>query len=701
MKTDLPFRQVHLDFHTSELIPDVGAAFSKEDFQAALKEGNVDSVTLFAKCHHGWSYYPTKIGAPHPHLAREDLLGEQLGACAEIGVAAPVYITVQWDERTAREHPEWRVMKADGGSGQEQLSPVWHPLCLSNDELIDTIIRQAEEVIRLYRPVGLFFDILLPWECVCPNCVRRMKDAGRNAALPSDRLANHRDLILDYYRRVAAAVRNADPDCRIFHNSGHIPKGERERWRHFSHLELESLPTGGWGWDHFPISARYANTLGLQYLGMSGKFHSAWGEFGGYKTAASLEYECASMVAQGARCSIGDQLHPQGKMDVPTYRRLGAAYRRVEKLEPYAVDAHPVSEVAIFGTEAAAAARRSRGEGGVSSVSAHVGADSDAGAARVLLEGHFMFDVIDEGEDFGKYKVLVLPDDVRLDETMADKLRAFVSGGGRLLLSGCSGMDVAASRFLLDLGVDYDGRESPWEPDYVAVRSGLFTANSGAAGSNGAPFGPGAAALRLVESPFVVYERARRVKARGAEILAAVHEPYFNRTWDAFCSHQHTPARIEPSDAYDAVMRNGNIIYFSHPIFTAYKRSGQPLHRDLAIAALDLLLSQPAVAAQLPSAGRLTLMRQEGLRRTILHLLHAQPSLRGSAVYFERSYKAMEIVEDAVPLRGVLCRFRADSRPSSVRLVMAGIELDYAFSGGVVEFTVPEVYIHEAVVIED
>ena len=30
-----------------------------------------------------------------------------------------------------------------------------------------------------------------------------------------------------------------------------------------THLELESLPTGGWGYDHFPLSARYAQTLGM------------------------------------------------------------------------------------------------------------------------------------------------------------------------------------------------------------------------------------------------------------------------------------------------------------------------------------------------------------------------------------------------------------------------------------------------------
>ena len=41
------FRQVHLDFHTSEKIAGIGSKFNKEQFQAALKAGHVDSITLF------------------------------------------------------------------------------------------------------------------------------------------------------------------------------------------------------------------------------------------------------------------------------------------------------------------------------------------------------------------------------------------------------------------------------------------------------------------------------------------------------------------------------------------------------------------------------------------------------------------------------------------------------------------------------
>ena len=59
---------VHLDFHTSPDIEGIGEEFNKEEFASTLKEAKVDLITVFAKCHHGYCYYPTKVGKMHPHL---------------------------------------------------------------------------------------------------------------------------------------------------------------------------------------------------------------------------------------------------------------------------------------------------------------------------------------------------------------------------------------------------------------------------------------------------------------------------------------------------------------------------------------------------------------------------------------------------------------------------------------------------------
>ena len=106
-------RQIHLDFHTSELIRGIGSRFDKRQWQNALRTGRVNLINVFAKCHHSWSYYPTTVGMRHPHL-RLDLLGAQLEACHEIGVRCPIYFTVGWSAADAELHPEWCIRNRDG-----------------------------------------------------------------------------------------------------------------------------------------------------------------------------------------------------------------------------------------------------------------------------------------------------------------------------------------------------------------------------------------------------------------------------------------------------------------------------------------------------------------------------------------------------------------------------------------------------------
>ena len=398
----LRYRQVHLDFHTSPAIDGIGTNFKKEEWQEALRAGHLDSITCFASGHHGWSYYDTKIGKRHPHLSF-DLLRAQFDAAKEIDVNVPIYLTAGIHNVMAEAHPEWREMGYDGkhlGWGSGALQAGFRNMCF-NTPYLDHLCEQIEEVVALFLNAdGIFLDIISQGPCCCRYCMESMKQNGLDPEKEEDRLVNAK-LVLDaYYERTTAAAHVHDPEMPVFHNSGHITCGKRDILKHFSHLELESLPTGGWGYDHFPISAKYCHNLPLDFLGMTGKFHTTWGEFGGYKHPNALRYECAAMLAYGAKCSVGDQLHPSGKMDMSTYKLIGAAYAEVEAKEAWCVDACNVADIGLLSS----AAVNRRG------TSAGDDVPGDVGAGRVLLEGHFLFDVLDAEMDFGDYKVLVLPD---------------------------------------------------------------------------------------------------------------------------------------------------------------------------------------------------------------------------------------------------------------------------------------------------
>ncbi|MFP4057428.1 MAG: beta-galactosidase trimerization domain-containing protein [Candidatus Brocadiia bacterium] len=651
---ELRFRQVHLDFHTSEHIPGVGSAFDPEQFVAALQAGHVDSVTCFARCHHGWCTYRTSVGKMHPSLDF-DLLGAQIEACHRAGINVPVYITVGWDELAARDHPEWLEVTPDGGPrGAPPLKPGWRKLCF-NTPYLDYAIAITEEVLRNYDGDGVFLDIIHQGECCCPACLAGMEKQGLDAQQPQDRQAFAREVLLRYFQRMTEAVHAIKPEHPIFHNSGHIPRGQRELHRYFTHFELESLPTGGWGYDHFPISAKYCSTTGKDFLGMTGKFHTTWGEFGGYKNPAALQYECAAMVAFGAKCSVGDQLHPNGRMDEDTTRILGQAYAHVEAREAWCTGARPSAEAAILSVEAVG--QRPRGHDA-----------PDVGAARILLEKHVNFVVVDTEADLSAYRLLILPDEVPLDdEALREKLRTFVESGGTLVLSARSGMNAEGTEFLLDVGAVPLG-PSPWCPDYVvageAIREGL------------------------VGQPFVIYERAQRVRPEGAEVLAEAWQPYFNREFRHFCSHQHAPR--EGPAGYPAAIRKGQVLYFAHPVFTNYRNRGAQLARDTVWNAIAHVHGRLDLEVGLPSGGRVSLMRQEAERRHVLHLLYAQPVARG---------RGIEVIEDVVPLFDIRVSVRL--APSRVVLAPEGEELAFEQRGERAEFTVPRLRLHQVVVLED
>jgi len=332
-----------------------------------------------------------------------------------------------------------------------------------NSPYLAYLLPQIEEVCEKYDIDGLFLDVAGVFPCYCQNCVRAMRDAGRDPYNEQNSLELAEAVYANYAKRVREAVDRHKPGLRVFHNVGHIRRGRRDLALMNSHLELESLPTGGWGYDHFPLSAAYARTLGLEFSGMTGKFHQSWGEFGGFKHPNALRYEAALSAANGARCSVGDQLHPSGKMDEASYTLIGAAYSELETKEEWLAGAENIADIGVFTVESAE--NYFDGIKATDTQFIRTGV-TDAGCTRVLLEGHYLFNAIDADEDFSKYKLIVLPDCIRLDEFLTEKCRRFIAAGGKILASGTSGLKHDGDEFTLDYGVEYQGTH-PYQPGYL------------------------------------------------------------------------------------------------------------------------------------------------------------------------------------------------------------------------------------------
>lgn len=653
----LRFRQVHLDFHTSEKIAGIGDQFDPERFAATLERARVNSITCFARCHHGLIYYDTKKFPErrHPHLKR-NLLKEQIEACHKRNIRVPIYLTVQWDYFTSMRRPDWLVLD---GKGAPTGTPFYEPgfyrfLCVNTpyNEFLEAHVREIFESV----PVdGLFFDIVQPRDCSCLQCRAAMERAGLNPASEDARLAFGLRVINDWKRAMTAYVRQFDKDCSIFYNAGHIGPRHRAVAQAYTHWELESLPSGGWGYLDFPLKQRYVRTLGMEALGMTGKFHTSWGDFHSLKNRAALEYECSLMLALGAKCSVGDQLHPSGKLDEATYELIGGVFRQVEAKEPWCAGARAVTEIGVLTPEEFL--------GGA----ARIIPPSAFGAVRLLQELRHQFDILDSKSDFAPYRLLILPDKVPASPELAAKIERFLAQGGSLIASYESGLDEGKRRFAIAaLGVELVG-DAPYSPDFIVPR--------------------GAIGEGLPPTELVMYLKGKQVRpASGAEVLCEVNVPYFNRTWEHFSSHRHTPSASKPG--YPGAVRHGRAIYFMHPLFEQYQTNAPRWVKQLLANAIRLLLPDPLVAAEGPTTLFAALSDQPAQNRRVLHLLHYIPERRG---------QAFDVIEDVIPLYDVKVSVRADKPVRQVLAVPGNRKLAFETRGGRVHFTLPKLEGHQMI----
>lgn len=654
----LAFRHIHLDFHTSPAVMGVGKDFRAEEFAACLHDAAVNSITVFAKCHHGMAYYPTRVGVQHPHLDF-DLLGQMIEACHARGILVPVYISTMYDQHMWREHPEWRALLR---TGEEQgyktpgspLKPSLSRLCV-NTSYTDYLAAMADEVLSRYNADGIFFDNFAYQGngCFCATCMTEREKLGLDSE-SEEACTQHMHMVMDrVMQRLRKVTLERRPHCSYLLFNGPLVLRQDPGFLYgslpyYTHIEIESLPGGQWGYNYFPMAARRLRNLGLPTRGMTGAFHRSWGDFGSVRNQAALDYECFDMLAQATMCSVGDHLPPGGRLNRVTYDRIGKTYQSVAAKEPWCQHAKGVADIGCL---------LSFGGSGV---------DSDLGLARMLTQLRQQFDIIDRKADFSQYKVLILPDDHAIDQELEARLSTYLKGGGKLILSDRSGLDPEGKRFVLPLGAQY---VSEWkhEDQYMEVadaeRHGLQP---------------------MIE---IAYEKGSAVRTTQGESLARCWESAFDKTYQHFQVEQAPPAK--PTD-YSAIVATTNTVYFATPVFRSYTRYGYVFYRDLLAMALGRLLAAPVVKVQGPSTLQATVTAQTN--RRIVHLVHYIP---------ERRTPELDIVEDVIPLNDVMVSVRMNANPKRVYLAPSGQGLRSEYSGGYAKVNVPRVEGHQMVVFEE
>jgi hypothetical protein len=688
----LPLRQVHLDFHTPGSVQPLAQGFNALAFAETMRSARVQSVNVFGRCHHGYSYYPTKAGTMHPGLSF-DLMGSQIEALHDAGIRAVAYMTIGWDDLAAAREPGWVVVDRDGrldarapltapsitgglAPDDDPVAPRWSLLDPSTG-YGDYVCEQVREICSGYDVDGFWFDICLPAPNYSPWGRAQMAAAGVDLADETAvaRFARARELA--FLERVSSLVRELNSEAEIFFN-GTMDAAMGETVALQTRLDLESLATspGLWGYLHYPMTARQARVYGLPYFGMTGRFHKSWADFGGLKTFDQLDYEVATILAAGGGVFVGDQLHPSGVLDPAVYRLIGRVFERVERLEPWLRGAASTAEVAIIS------------DPHVGSFGGHPATAQNPeveGAAQMFLESGVQFDVVDPGADLREYRLVVLPDGLAVGPELAARLQAHVVGGGKLLISGTAGLR-SDGRFALDgVPVEYAG-PAPTMPCYFGVDEWL------ARGSELA-----------TDYDYIFYDRASVVRPRrGSVAHGRLSASLFDRTWEHFFSHAQSPVG-EPiggvAGAAPLVVMGEGVAYLAAPLFRAYRDHDYWAYRSVVEGVFRELLPDPLVRFDGPPWIEVSVLRQQEVAegpephpaRWIVHLVAFHP---------RRTVQSVPHVDRSWPTGAVRVALRTEMPPGRCYLAPEGRSLEFTFAEGYASIEVREAGTHTVLVVE-
>jgi hypothetical protein len=697
-----PWRKVHIEYHTSRHMPRLAERFNADEFGDRLLAAHVNGATVFAKDMYGYSYFPSAHGRMHPNLSF-DLLGAQVAALRKRNISVLAYFMLTWNPELAERHPQWLVVHQPGDKSRpkpEEITdqqkaftntlkpdapgrskpgspakpgeppaedkgyrPYLWQFCIGREEFLKGELDLIGELVSKYELDGVWLDGGGSPACYCDECVRQLRKKGLDPFDAGVQYAHKEELRQTFLERIHQVIKKTRPGCLVCPQNQGTFYGLAQRAPFVDYSSQEALFTDAvhYGYHYFPTVIRYARGFGIPFHGCTVIFKDFWADFGGLKSPAQIHTEVAAYVSQGARCDIGDQLPPDGRLEPAIYHVIGQAYRHIERIEPYLEQAVPVTEAALLGS----------GDVPCNEV--------NYGWVKLLTESRVQFDIVERGTKWEeRYALVLLPENFWVDQALATRLQAFVAAGGAIIAAHTSGVLAGTEKSWMErYGLHYAGM-SPFTPAYMVPKVS-FTGD-------------------IPPYAYALYEGASQWRAQSpATVLAALGEPLFQRSPEHYMSHQQTP--FDHATMYAALARSGRVALVAFPLGQGYYNQGFWAYRQAYQKVLSEVLPVPLIQSDAHLTTELSLTHQAAKpdagrkERYMVHIVNFSP--------VRRTPKHTDFHDDPIPLTNVAVRVNLPLKVSTVKALYAGKDLPVRrVANGGLEVVVPRVDIHEVVSLE-
>jgi hypothetical protein len=647
------FFGIHYDFHASATQRDIGAELTPQLLKERLLRVRPDWIHADCKGVYGYTSWPTKIGSTAPGLAK-DMLRIFRQVTRELGIRLGVHYCALWDERALELNPDWSRVDAKGKRDRKAI-------CLLSDYDEKLMIPQMLEVIDTYDVDGFWVDADNWWArpCWCKRCKAEFQRRKGLNAIPTvkgqahwqDWLAFHRDLLVEHVTKYTKAIHSRKSTCMVTSNWMYCawqPDGVKAPIDYLSGDTAPQHLVGSWTADGAALEGRVFDSRNMSWDLMPWIFDKSgrMDENPPFVTrpAVHLKQEVAEIVALGGAVMVYEQPQSNGWLTGWHHDTL--------------------AEVAEFARERKDACFKSKTvpQAAILHLADHFYSENEPlfnfgdafqpvlGAFHALLETHHSTDVLLQDEALkrlNEYKLVVVPEQTRLNPALLQVLETFARSGGYVLISG-----ERIARDYPDLVGASPHGEVLKEPIYLPV--------TGRAVAVSAPWQP---VTPSPETDTLTYRLNEQ-------------DPEKNRTDQAVVTKRR--------------LGKGAIVAVHGQVFRDYARGHYPLLRQFIAGIVNGLPIPWQVTVEAPPNLELVLRQKEN--KLLINLIN-----RGAG---EALSPTRVMAEQLPPVENVTVRVRQDQRPKSVSLVPANMEVEWEHADGVITIKVPRVEIHRVLMID-
>ncbi|MBC7327549.1 beta-galactosidase trimerization domain-containing protein [bacterium] len=664
------FRRNLVDMHIENWDESFLSQLEPRRYVELLKTAKVSTAMVYANSHVGYCYWPTRTGKMHRGIRGKDVLGELIELCHREGMNVVVYYSLIYNNWAYDKEPAWRMRLADGREARAWTGR--YGVCCPNSGYRDFAFQQVEELLVNYDFEGIFFDMTFwPIVCYCQSCRERFfKETGKEPPKIIDWenpewvlfQRKREEWLSEFAKVMTEKVKKLKPNVTVEHQFSTCVAnwvlGVTENIANASDYCGGDF-YGGALQESFICKLYYNLTANQPFEFMTSRCINL-NDHTTTKQKELLEAQTFSAIANGGAFLFIDAIDPIGTMNEKVYETMGEIFSNVKDYEEY-IGGELCQDVAIYFSFESKWDPQDNKKEVLQTSGRQPHLDSALNTTKSLITNHIPFGIITKNklEELNKFKTIVLPYLLMVDEEEAEAFREYVFRGGKLYASYRAFLldkNGKKGDFLLSdvLGISFLG-ETKERVTYISPSQEL----------------PDLFEDITTKAPLTLFHSQILAQPlKGAEVIARICLPYTDPAdVSRFASIHSNPPGIMTD--YPAIVRNkfgkGEAIWCAGPL----EMMSEERHRSFFLRLLKSLVGEElSFQAEAPKSVEITMFKQKG--RYIINLLNFQPELPN------------------IPVQGIKLKIKiTDERISSVSILPSRRPLPFQIMDGFFEIEIP------------